>query len=125
MSLIQRGILEAMLNLEAFEKDGLSAGFLFPKEFMGFQGHFKSNPVLPGICKIQAVVAMYEKFHHRIFRLIEVSQAKFFLPVTCLQKIMIQCHSKKNLEDSLIVKALVKREEETTAMLQLILQVQT
>ena len=124
MSLIQQGILQAMFDLEAFGSDGVSAHFLFPKEFIGFQGHFHNNPVLPGICKIQAVVAMHEKFKQRTFRLAEVQQAKFFLPVSCQQKITIQCESKLNPEGHLSVRALVKRAEEKIAMLQLTLQVQ-
>jgi 3-hydroxymyristoyl/3-hydroxydecanoyl-(acyl carrier protein) dehydratase len=119
MSLIQQGILQAMTDLEAFEADGFSACFSFPEEFAGFQGHFKNNPVLPGICKVHAVVAMTAAFHRQEYRLIEVSQAKFFLPVTCNQNITIQCHSKISGEGLRSVKALVKREEEKIALLQL------
>ena len=122
MSLMQQGLLQAMSNLDAFESDGISARFVFPNEFIGFQGHFKDNPVLPGVCKIQAVVVMYEKFYNKIFRLTSVKQAKYFLPVTCRQEITIQCHSKLNSENSIEVKALVQRNEEKIAMLQLTIQ---
>lgn len=124
MSLIRQGILGAMSGPEAFESEGISASFLFPKEFIGFQGHFENNPVLPGVCKIQAVIVMYEKFMNETFRLVEVTQAKYFLPVTAEQKITIQCHSKLNQEGLLIIKALVKKSEEKIAMLQLTIQAQ-
>lgn len=125
MSLIQRGILEAMSVPEPAEDNGLNAEFLFPKEFIGFQGHFENNPILPGICKIQAVIVMYEKFHNqKKFFLTEVMQAKYFLPVTCDQKITIQCHSKSNSEGRMTIKALIKRGEEKVSMLQLIIQAQ-
>ena len=122
MSLIHQGILKAMSHLEAFENDGVSACFSFPEEFIGFQGHFKNNPVLPGICKIQAVVAMVAAFYRQSYRLTEVGQAKFFLPVTCNQKITIQCHPKLNPEGLMTLKALVKREEEKISLLQLTIQ---
>ena len=124
MSLIQQGILQAMSGLENSEEDSLSASFVFPEEFAGFQGHFKGNPVLPGVCKIQAVIAMHEKFYAKNFRLKEVTQAKYFLPVTPHQKITVKCHSQLNPEGALVVKATVQREEEKIAMLQMIIQEQ-
>ena len=125
MSLIRQGILKSMSGLQPFEGDGISAEFIFPKDFVGFQGHFENNPILPGVCKIQAVIVMHEEFQHKTFRLIEVSQAKYFLPVTVDQKITLQCHSKLNPETGLTtVKVLVQKEKEKIAMLQLIIQAQ-
>ncbi len=125
MSLMQQGILAAMSDLEAFENDSIRAHFLFPKEFIGFQGHFESNSILPGICKILAVVGMYEKMNQKIFRLIEVAQAKYFLPVTCGQKITIECRAKGEEDGLIVVKASVKREEDKIALLQLTIQAQS
>ncbi len=122
MSRMQQEIVQAMADLEAFEQDGVRARFSFPPEFIGFQGHFKNNPVLPGICKVQAVVAMAEKFYNKSFRLTEVTMAKYFAPVTCGQKITIQCHPKSNADGSTGMKALIKREEEKVAMLQLVMR---
>lgn len=122
MSRMQREIVQAMSDLKLSEGPGLSAGFLFPKEFAGFQGHFESNPVLPGICKIQAVLAMYESFYRRPFRLKEVNTAKYLSPVTSGQPIVIECHSKEEASGILSVKAAVKREQEKVALLQLTIE---
>ena len=124
MSLMQQGILQAMSGLENFEDGSLNASFIFPESFAGFQGHFEGNPVLPGVCKIQAVIAMHEKFYAKNFRLKEVAQAKYFLPVTPHQKITVKCSSKLNPEGALVVKATVQREEEKVALLQMIIQEQ-
>ncbi len=125
MSLMQQGILAAMSGLETFEDGGLRAHFFFPKEFIGFQGHFENNPILPGVCKVMAVVGMYEKMNQKVFRLIKVAQAKYFLPVTCGQKITIECRAKGEEDGLIVVKASVKREEEKIALLQLTIQAQS
>jgi|SRR3989338_5265250 len=128
MSRIQQGILNAMSEMNVAEDGELSAQFLFSKEFVGFQGHFKNNPILPGICKIQAALTLCEKARAQKLRLAEVTQAKFFLPVTCDQKISLHCRAKLTPEGALSVRALVKRNEEKIAMLQLtflILQAQS
>lgn len=59
-------------------KDGeLTATFSFPADFIGFQGHFPDNPVLPGICMIQAFLVMYAAHTGQEARLDTVLTAKF------------------------------------------------
>ena len=120
MSPIQKEILKCMSDLKA-AGESLQARFSFPKEFVGFQGHFKDNPVLPGICKIQAVLAMYESFYNKPFRLSEVSLAKYFLPVTFDETVTVQCDL-KSPEGLFSIKAALHRDEAKVAMLQLVLE---
>ena len=54
MSRLQQEISNAMLQLTLLDKNNARAWFLFPREFVGFQGHFVERPVLPGICKLHA-----------------------------------------------------------------------
>ena len=49
-----------MFDLTEADDGSLTARFVFPAEFTGFRGHFPEQPVLPAVCKIQAVVAMLE-----------------------------------------------------------------
>lgn len=118
---VQKEILKYM-SVPEVSGDFLEAKFLFPKEFVGFQGHFKDNPILPGICKIQAVLAMYERFYNKRFRLSEVSLAKYFMPVTCDQTLTVKCNLKPVEDGTFIVKATILKEEAKAAMLQLQLQ---
>lgn len=122
MSRMHREIRRSMSGLRAGENGRLQAGFLFPKEFIGFQGHFENNPVLPGICKIQSVVAMFDEFHGRPFRLKEVSMAKYLSPVTAGQPIVIDCSSGSAEEGTVAVKVSIRRAEERVAILHLILE---
>jgi 3-hydroxymyristoyl/3-hydroxydecanoyl-(acyl carrier protein) dehydratase len=87
MSKITKEIEGCMSQLGDDEK-GLIAHFCFPKGFIGFKGHFPGRPVLPGVCKIQAMLCMLEASAHRVPRLKEIVSAKFFAPVTCNEEIV-------------------------------------
>jgi 3-hydroxymyristoyl/3-hydroxydecanoyl-(acyl carrier protein) dehydratase len=55
--------------------------FVFPASYLGFAGHFPGNPVLPGVCMVQAAVILLEAWHHVPVTLAEVVTAKWFAPV--------------------------------------------
>jgi len=69
--------------MSGFESDGtgcLSACFTFPPDFLGFQGHFPGNPVLPGVCMVQAVMVMAGKWSGTPLELKNIVTAKWFMP---------------------------------------------
>ena len=66
----------------------LTARFCFSQEFIGFKGHFPGKPVLPGVCKIQAILCMLEEATHKTPQLKEIVSAKFYTPVTCNEEIV-------------------------------------
>ncbi len=122
MSRLQEEIMEAMSGFEKTEDGKLTAHFCFAENFAGFQGHFAGNPVLPGICKIQAVLALFEAAYYRPFRLKEVSAAKYMLPVTCHEEILVECQPGEPRAGFYPAKAVVYKGAEKVAMLQLILE---
>ena len=122
MSRMHEEIIKSMSGLEPLDQEGVKAQFIFQEDFIGFQGHFKNSPILPGVCKIQAVIAMMEKFHQKKFQLNEVSVAKYFRPVTARETILIESHFTFDENKGVRVKALVKKAEDKAALLQLILQ---
>lgn len=64
------------------KEDGkLMSFFTFPAEFIGFQGHFPEQKILPGICQIQCVLTMLEKAIGKPVVLKEVVLAKYFSPL--------------------------------------------
>jgi 3-hydroxyacyl-[acyl-carrier-protein] dehydratase len=87
----------------------LTARFLFPPEFIGFQGHFPEMPILPAICKIQAAVAMLEASKGRGVRLDEIVLAKFSAPVTCDEEVEFLCTTAMEGTNSAVVKATVSK----------------
>ena len=69
--------------MSRFETDGqgnVSARFVFPADFLGFQGHFPGNPVLPGVCMVQAVMVMAGKWAGTPGELKSLVLAKWFAP---------------------------------------------
>ena len=122
MSRMRWEIVESMVCLKEEKAGNLSARFNFPETFAGFQGHFDGNPVLPGICKILAVIAMYEKCQNKPFQLREVSQAKYFIPVSFGQEIAVECYSKINEDGSWNVKAAFQKDEAKVALLQMVIE---
>ena len=60
------------------EDGALLADFCFPSTFSGFDGHFPEQPVLPGVCLVQAILVAAEKALDRRLELTEIVLAKFF-----------------------------------------------
>ncbi|MFO7667048.1 MAG: hypothetical protein R6V76_10545 [Desulfobacterales bacterium] len=88
MNILAREIKSSISNLEE-SGDKIKARFLFKPDFTGFKGHFPGRPVLPGVCKIQAVIAMLEIWHQKSICIKEISMAKFFAPVFDNQEIVV------------------------------------
>jgi len=65
----------------------LTSRFLFPPEFIGFQGHFPQHKILPGACQIQCVLTTIEKRLGRRVALREIVMAKYVAPVLPDQEI--------------------------------------
>lgn len=55
--------------------------FIFPADFVGFQGHFPDRKILPGVCQIQCALSCIEQAKGRSVALREVVLAKYFAPV--------------------------------------------
>jgi 3-hydroxymyristoyl/3-hydroxydecanoyl-(acyl carrier protein) dehydratase len=59
----------------------LTSSFTFPPEFIGFQGHFPTNSILPGACQIQCAISTIEKALETSVVLKEIVLAKYVAPV--------------------------------------------
>lgn len=56
-SKIREEIESLISNINIDDNNKLfTAQFTFPKTFTGFKGHFPEQPILPGICQIQAAM---------------------------------------------------------------------
>ena len=121
MSRLQQEISNAMLQLTLLDKNNARAWFLFPREFVGFQGHLWKGRCFPGSANFTRAQLVVEAAQRKSFRLKEVSMAKFIAPVTCDEEIVVDCRWKNNSDGSLDVKASIKREEAKIAVLQLVL----
>lgn len=121
MSILMQEINESQDFAES--EGGIKARFVFPPEFTGFKGHFPDRPILPGVCKIQAVIAMLEKFHGKKICLTEILLAKFYAPVSVNQEILITSMKLDETSNETKVKASVTSGDKKIAELQLKLMV--
>ena len=69
----------------------LTSRFVFPEDFIGFQGHFPKHKILPGVCQIQCALSTLEQAVHKNVELREVALAKYYAPVLPNEEITCQC----------------------------------
>jgi len=116
---IREEIRQSMSELEETAAGTLRARFTFGPDFIGFQGHFPEMPILPGICKIQAVLVMLEAHHKRKVRLRKVVLAKFIKPVSYEQELVFECRCSAISDANIRAKTTVTRAAEKVATLDL------
>ncbi len=98
-----------------------------PPDFIGFKGHFPQNPIFPGICQIQLILAVLESKHNACFELEKILRAKFMFPVKPGEEIEIsieheplcsgavkiksELHTSENKIASMELKAKIKKDD--------------
>lgn len=87
---MKREIVRSMAELTG-SPGALSARFVFPGDFIGFQGHFPAKKILPGVCQIQCVLSMIEEHGKKPVALKEVVLVKFFHPVSPGEELSCRC----------------------------------
>ena len=118
MNRLREDIKSSMSELRVDGKN-IIAHFCFSPEFIGFNGHFPGRPVLPGVCKIQAILCMLTETTHKTPQLKEIVSAKFFTPITCNEEII--CTVRRVLEGSeeMRVSALITNRDKKIAEIQI------
>ena len=123
MRKIKKEIAQRMTGL-AESNGALTSSFIFPEEFIGFQGHFPGNKVLPGVCQIQCIASMLEAWKNKAIAIKEIVLAKFLAPVmpseelTCVCKLAQETDLKSvsdKRNENFIVKAYVNKGSERVA----------
>ena len=71
--------IDASIKDARLESDGsISGKASFAKDFIGFQGHFPDNPIVPGICLMDAIKILLERVLHKKLEVTEILSVKFF-----------------------------------------------
>jgi hypothetical protein len=82
MSLLERAVAACLVRQSPASGDlPPESVYSFPPGFAGFRGHFPGNPVLPGVCIVQAALLMVQRWRGQPAVLRELSHAKFYAPV--------------------------------------------
>lgn len=108
-----------MAGLGSGDEGVLTAYFIFPEDFLGFQGHFPEEKVLPGVCQIQCVTTMIEKYTGKSVLLKEIVSVKFLAPVFPSEEIICVCRGIKDANSAFVVKASVSRNGKAVAEMKL------
>jgi 3-hydroxyacyl-[acyl-carrier-protein] dehydratase len=112
-------VRECMSDLAEADDGSLTARFVFPPDFLGFQGHFPGNPVLPAVCEIQGAVAMLEAWENREVSLREIILAKFSAPVTCNEEVVYSCSMTTEDGRGAVVRATIAKQGRVVAKFRL------
>lgn len=100
MSAIRRGIKAACVGPPVMEEDSLAVRQIlrFPADFVGFAGHFPTDPILPAVVQISVGVFLAEMLHDPQFRghlvLVAVQRAKFMRKLGPEQTITAFCRKR-------------------------------
>ena len=79
-----------LLSESSVTPTGCTAAIRFPMDFIGFQGHFPGNPVVPAVCLISTVELLAEHCLGRDLTITKVVSAKFRTPILPEQTVTIQ-----------------------------------
>ena len=107
MNKIKKEIEQHMIYVNRQDRT-LNSRFMFPDTFIGFQGHFPKNKILPGVCQIQCALSTLERAIQKSVELREVTLAKYFVPVLPGEEITCFCSDISD-EDEFTFKTIITR----------------
>jgi len=87
MNQVRQELEKCMTEVDVGDHPQIQACFTFPQTFVGFRGHFPGQPVLPGICMIQAALCVLSSWKKQPVLLREIALAKYYRVVTPDEKI--------------------------------------
>lgn len=91
--------------------------FRYPISFVGFQGHFPDDPILPGVCLLQSLRLGLEKVWKTRLKITEILNAKFVSPVHPGDTIIFDVRETSRTPHAVSAKAKVTRDGRRVAEL--------
>ena len=77
MNQFSQELMNALDVAEPTSEGRIRARFVLSEEFVGLQGHFPGNPVLPGIALVRLVLALLERVRQEPVELLEIVRVKY------------------------------------------------
>ncbi len=102
----------------SFADDRITGTLRFDENFPGFAGHFPEQPVVPGVCLLEALMALVELATGKRHEIAGIRQLKFFRPLLPGDELEITltleerlCRGQGELNGGKVLKAVVELEE--------------
>lgn len=89
MDMVAREIIASMVSMVTRPGGEVEASLVFPRNFVGFSGHFPDYPVLAAVLAIYAGWLLAEISHNQEMELCSIKRAKFVAPILPLEKIEV------------------------------------
>lgn len=80
-SVMSAALRSRIRRLKATGKNEYSCVMEFDPDFTGFAGHFEGNPIVPGVCLIEAARVIAEAATATQLRTTQIAQCRFRRPV--------------------------------------------
>ena len=81
MSVFSDQIAELIDDKLEYQEGTLTAQMKFNESFIGFNGHFPGNPVLPGVVMIKVMTQMFARYKKKEYLLSQIKKTKFIEPI--------------------------------------------
>ena len=91
----------------------------FDPAFRGFEGHFEGNPIVPGVCLIEATRVVAETVLERQLSTQRVAQCRFRRPVRAGERAEVKIKIGEAEPEAWLVQADIRVEEAVCAQLRL------
>lgn len=80
-SIMSAALRSRIKNLSATGENQYRCVMEFDPEFTGFAGHFEGNPIVPGVCLIEAARLIAEEAAGKALRTVRIAQSRFRRPI--------------------------------------------
>ena len=80
-SVISAALRSRIRNLSATAENQYQCTMEFDPGFTGFEGHFEGNPIVPGVCLIEAARVIAEEVFERPLRTVRIANCRFRRPI--------------------------------------------
>jgi len=89
LNTVQKEILDSIISIDKISALELNSQLRFSSDFIGFNGHFNKQPVLPAICLLEIIKCIVFKATDKKITITELISAKFYNVITVKEKIDI------------------------------------
>lgn len=117
MTSVQSELKQCCLSARTGDDRTVSLEFCYAATFIGFQGHFPDDAILPGVCLLQSLCVGLEQAWGVRLRLVKISNAKFIAPTRPGETLSFQVSVSERKDRAITLKAKVTRNHERIAEL--------